>query len=410
MRPIGFVVSLLRLELHDFRSFSTTEFVPDPEGTTVITGANGTGKTSLLEAVAYLATQRSFRGTPRELIVRRGCDRAIVRADLRHDELPVLVEAELQRVGRSRLQVNRQPVRTRRSLAEAVQVTVFSPDDLAVVRGGPNYRRELLDDALRILDRQVASQMDEVDRVLRQRAALLRQSRGRTTPEVTATLDVWDQRLAEAGTGLADARDRLARDLQPLVADSYGALSTGPDSGSSRPADRSVTMSYSRSWSGELAPALFEARDEDLRRAVTSVGPHRDELVMTLEGRDTRHQASQGEQRTLAIALRLSVHRLVVERTGRSPILLLDDVFSELDPARSRALIRLLPQTQALLTTAVRPPGDVTVAHEVDIHTLRPDPAGSAGARLDPGGSAGARPDPADPAESAESGEAELLS
>jgi len=365
-------VSLIHLHLEDFRSFAEVDFHPDPDGTTVITGSNGTGKTTLLEALAYLGTQRSFRGAPREVMVRAGTERAIVRAQLTRDELPVLVEAEIVTRGRSRAQVNRQPARTRRDLAEAVRITVFSPDDLAVVRGGPGNRRDVLDDALRVLDHQVAAQMDEVDRALRQRAALLRQAGGRLTPEVEMTLGVWDERLSGAGSALALARERFVRELAPLVDESYESLAGSPAARAiPDPGNPSVTMSYRRSWEGDLVAALGRARKEDLQRGLTSLGPHRDDLVIGLMGRDTRHQASQGEQRSVAVALRLGVHHLIAARTGDPPILLLDDVFSELDPARSRALVHLLPPGQALLTTAVPLPAGVRVGATVDVQGLR---------------------------------------
>ncbi|HUZ11185.1 MAG TPA: DNA replication/repair protein RecF [Acidimicrobiales bacterium] len=365
-------MSLIHLHLEDFRSFAEVDFHPDPDGTTVITGSNGTGKTTLLEALAYLGTQRSFRGAPREVMVRAGTERAIVRAQLTRDELPVLVEAEIVTRGRSRAQVNRQPARTRRDLAEAVRITVFSPDDLAVVRGGPGNRRDVLDDALRVLDHQVAAQMDEVDRALRQRAALLRQAGGRLTPEVEMTLGVWDERLSGAGSALALARERFVRELAPLVDESYESLAGSPAARAiPDPGNPSVTMSYRRSWEGDLVAALGRARKEDLQRGLTSLGPHRDDLVIGLMGRDTRHQASQGEQRSVAVALRLGVHHLIAARTGDPPILLLDDVFSELDPARSRALVHLLPPGQALLTTAVPLPAGVRVGATVDVQGLR---------------------------------------
>ena len=363
-------MSLLHLHLEDFRSFAQVDFHPDPEGTTVITGPNGTGKTTLLEALAYLGTQRSFRGAPREVMVRGGGQRAIVRAELTRKDLPLLVEAEIAVQGRSRAQVNRQPARSRRDLAEAVQVTVFSPDDLTVVRGGPGNRRDVLDDALRVLDHRVAARMDEVDRALRQRSALLRQAAGRLTSEVEMTLGVWDERLAEAGSALATAREEIVGELQPLVQESYRSLAGRPRA-TAGGHDPSVTMSYRRSWEGGLLEALGRARREDLHRGQTSVGPHRDDLIVGLSGRDTRHQASQGEQRSVAIAIRLGVHHLMASRTGDRPILLLDDVFSELDPDRSRALVHLLPAGQALLTTAVPLPEGVRIGATVDVRELR---------------------------------------
>jgi DNA replication and repair protein RecF len=358
-------VSLHHLDLTDFRLFAHAAVEPDEDGTTVLTGPNGTGKTTVLEAVAYLGTQRSFRGAPKEVLLRTGAERAILRAQLDHDGRSILVEAEIAAVGRSRVQVNRQPVQQRRTLAEAVPVTIFSPEDLVVVQGGPAHRRDLLDDALRLLDPRYGSMADEVERILRQRAALLRQSGGRVTPDVEATLDVWDERLAGAGESLAQARTELAVELNPLVTASYQALTGRVAAGV-----ETVELAYQRSWEATLAEALVASRRDDLRRGVTTVGPHRDELSTRLNGRDARVQASQGEQRCLALALRLGVHELVTVRVGSPPILLLDDVFSELDPVRSRALVRELPAGQTLLTTASPLPDGVSVAKVVDVRTI----------------------------------------
>ena len=389
-------MSLRRLQLADFRVFADAELDPDPEGTTVITGPNGAGKTTFLEAIAYLGTQRSFRTTAREAMIRTGADRAILRAELVREDLPVLVEAELT-PGRSRTQVNRQPARSRRDTASAVPVTVFSPEDLAVVQGGPVWRRDLLDDALRLLDHRTAATLDEVDRVLRQRAALLRQAGGRLSDEVQTTLEVWDERLATAGSTVADARQDLVAELQPLVAGSYAALA---GSGGNRPAtaDRSgvLEVRYRRSWSGALGEALLAARQDDLRRGVTTVGPHRDDLDLGLGGRDASTQASQGEQRCVALALRLAVHRLVTDRSGAPPILLLDDVFSELDPDRSRALVNQLPAGQAILTTAVPLPEGVDVALVVDVRTVGHRPDGDRTGEQGPEGPTGAGPSDGD--------------
>jgi DNA replication and repair protein RecF len=324
-------VSLTELTLVDFRLFYELSFVPASEGTTVIEGPNGGGKTTILEAVSYLGTQRSFRRAPREAMIRTGADRGIIRGEF-CQPARTLVEAELTRTGNSRAQVNRQPAR-RQELATAAPVTVFSPDDLGIVQRGPSGRRELLDDALRVVDRQAAATIDESERVTRQRTALLRQSGGRLKDDIATTLDVWDERLSRVGTALAVARERLVGD-------------------------------------GELDDALAARRAGDVRVGATTVGPHRDDLAITVAGRDSRLQASQGEQRSVALALRLGLHRLLTERLGEPPILLLDDVFSELDPDRSRALVTQLPIAQALVTTAVPLPAGVEVAQVTDVLTV----------------------------------------
>lgn len=353
-------MSLNRIELVDFRIFGAAAFSPEKDGTTVITGPNGTGKTSVLEALVYLGTQRSFRGAPREALVRTGADRAIIRAELRYENSPTLVEAEIVTAGRSRTQVNRKVVTARKDMARAAPCSIFSPEDLALVSGGPRVRRELLDDALGLVDPEGARAADEVERILRQRAALLRQAGGRVSPDVASTLDVWDQRLADAGKILVTARERLTNALDDFVGPAYGRLAGVPD-------QIVVNQQYVRSWSGELLDALTVHRQDDLRRGVNTVGPHRDDLIVTLESREARTHASQGEQRCLALALRIAVHQLVVQKTGLTPTLLLDDVFSELDPARSRALIAELPEGQSILTTAAPLPDGIDVAQIVDI-------------------------------------------
>ena len=356
-------MSLRHLELADFRIFRAAHIAPAPEGATVITGPNGTGKTSVLEALAYLGTRRSFRAAPPEAMVRTGAERAIVRAEIDNADSPALVEAEILPAGRSRTRVNRKSVSARKELAAAAPCTVFSPEDLVIVNGGPKGRRDLLDDALALLDPEGARAADETDRVLRQRAALLRQSGGRSNDDVVATLDVWDQRLADAGKVLVAARERLVTDLEPLVGAAYSRLA-------GEGGREVVEQGYERSWDGELLDALAASRTDDLRRGVNTVGPHRDDLRLAIEGREARTHASQGEQRCLVLALRLGVHELVRSRTALMPTLLLDDVFSELDPVRSKALVAELPAGQALLTTAAPLPQGIDVAQVMAVETL----------------------------------------
>lgn len=367
------------------RPFATAVVEPDPDGVTVLTGPNGSGKTTVLEAVAYLGSQRSFRTAARDAMVRAGAERAIMRATCTREGRPLLVESELTATGAARTLVNHQAVRGRAALATALPVSIFSPDDLGIVQGPPARRREVLDASLRILDARAAQALDDLDRVLRQRAALLRQAAGRLGPEIATTLDVWDERLATCGDTVAAARESLVRALQPYVAESYAEIAAesaraaragGTADGdaahvSASPAGTDmVTVTYRRSWDGTLAEALGASRKDDIRRATSTVGPHRDELSLALGSRDARVAASQGEQRTLALALRLGVHRLVTERVGAAPLLLLDDVFSELDPARSLALVHRLPPGQALLTTAGELPQAMSVAALFDVRAL----------------------------------------
>ncbi|HEY2330342.1 MAG TPA: DNA replication/repair protein RecF [Acidimicrobiales bacterium] len=342
---------LAHLWLTDFRNYEQAALSPAP-GLTAVVGDNGQGKTNLLEAVGYLATLDSFRGTPADALVRVGHDQAVVRAEVEVDGRTSLVEAVLARSGRDRVLVNRQPLRRTRDLLGTVRITVFSPDDLVLVKGGPAERRRLLDDTIVACVPRHDVTRSDLDRVLRQRGALLKQAGGRLDPEVAATLDVWDAKLAEVGEILGKARDRLVERLGPVVAMAYGQVAGAP---------AEVELRYEAPWrNAGLALALAEARAADVRRGVSTVGPHRDELGLTLNGLPARTHASQGEQRSLALALRLATHSVVTELVGAAPILLLDDVFSELDPGRSVALLGALPPGQALLTTAGPLPAGVT--------------------------------------------------
>ncbi|MGH8989853.1 MAG: DNA replication/repair protein RecF, partial [Acidimicrobiales bacterium] len=283
--------NLCRLELRDVRLFVEAHLDLTAEATTVLTGANGSGKTTLLEAVAFLGSQRSFRTTAREALVRDGEERAVIRARLEREARPLLVESEVRANGSARTLVNHNPVQGRAALAEAVAVTVFSPDDLGLVQGPPARRREMMDAALRVTDARAAADLDAMDRILRQRAALLRQAGGRLGPEVAATLDVWDERLSTTGRAVSDARRALLVQVAPAVSASYEALA-GPGA-----AGAAVTMTYVPGWEGDLSDALATSRREDVRRAASTVGPHRDEVVLAIERRDARVRASQGEQR-----------------------------------------------------------------------------------------------------------------
>jgi DNA replication and repair protein RecF len=346
-------VHIVSLAVSDFRNIGEATFEPDPEGTTVITGRNGSGKTSLLEAVAYLSTLQSFRGSPRESMVRRGADQSILRARTVVEDRALTIEAELSVAGRSRTLVNRQTVRRRDGMHEALRTTVFSPEDIGMVRFGPGERRRFLDETLAVVDPRAGRTAGDVERILRQRAALLRTAGRRLDPEAARTLDVWDARLDEAGTALVEAREKLVTQLAPRATAHYARLAE---------ADTEVSLDYRRSWDGRLVDALAAGRSRDLDRGVSLLGPHRDELELTLEGLPSRTHSSQGEQRSLALALRLAAHGLATEQLGSAPVLLLDDVFSELDPHRSRALLAGLPPGQTLLTTAVPPPEGVTAA------------------------------------------------
>jgi DNA replication and repair protein RecF len=344
-------VHLQHIWLQDFRCYQAAELTLTDDLTAIV-GDNGQGKSSLLEAVSYLATLRSFRGVPTEALVRQGTTASIVRAEGERDHRTLLIEAEISSNGRNRVQVNRQRLQRTRDLLGFLRVSVFAPDDLELVKSGPGIRRNYLDDTLVALNPSMHQSLSDLERVLRQRNTLLRQARGRLTTEIETTLDVWDTQLAQLGDTIAAERVGLVDQLAPLLNSAYASVAGQPVQ---------IGVIYEPTWLVEgLADALARVRVEDLRRQVTTMGPHRDDVWFTVAGLPARTHASQGEQRSLALALRLAAHDLVSTVTGSSPVLLLDDVFSELDPQRSDALVASLPPGQTLLTTAGALPSGVT--------------------------------------------------
>lgn len=335
------------LELTNFRNYSSAS-ISLTEGVTAIIGDNGQGKTNLVEALSYLATLKSFRSVPTDAMIKTGEDTAILRATIIHsDGREVLIEAELSRTGRSKVLVNKQKLAKTRDLLGVVRTTVFSPQDLDLVQDAPSVRREFTDDALIAVWPKTDALCSEVERVLKQRNALLKQSGGRLTPDIITTLDVWDEKFAVHGTQLGDMRAHLLELLLPQAQEAYIELAELSQT------QTPIDMMYVPQWRTHgLAQSLRDSRSDDIRRGSSTVGPHRDDIELSINGLPARTHSSQGEQRTLALALRLAVHRLVTTEVGSPPVLILDDVLSELDPHRSAALLRHFPQGQVLITSA----------------------------------------------------------
>ena len=339
------------LELKGFRSYRELRIEPTP-GVNVLVGPNGAGKTNLLEGAAYLSSLRSFRGAPDEALINDEADAAVVRGEVRHPESTSLIETELPRTGRRRVRVNGQrPTRTTDLLGH-VRAVVFLPDDLDIVKRGPAYRRDFLDAVAVQLWPGAYLDQQEYEKALRQRNSLLRQSGWEVD---VPTLAVWDERLSQAAGKMMVRRASAAAVLRIGIAETYASLTE---------AGSKVELHYASNWGGSLqeedaetvaatlAEALEAGRRADTERRVTTRGPHRDEPWFTVNGRDARTRASQGEQRTLALSLRLASHRAISDASGESALLLLDDVFSELDMDRANALAAMLPAAQTFITTA----------------------------------------------------------
>ncbi|WZH38132.1 MAG: DNA replication/repair protein RecF [Microbacterium enclense] len=353
-----------QLGLRDFRNYAEVD-VSLSTGANVFVGRNGQGKTNLVEAVAYLATLGSHRVSSDAPMVRDGADAAIVRARLGHGDRGVLLELQLNRQGSNRARVNGVNVRTA-ELPRYAQVVLFAPEDLQIVRGDPSARRRFADQLIVQRTPRMAAVVADYDRVLRQRTALLKSARARgVRGDALGTLDVWDDKLVTLGTELIEARLAVASDLSEPVSRAYAAIA-GADHeprlewalsvGGGDPEEGDDAASAS---TGPLAEqfraALAARRAAELERGLTLVGPHRDDLVLRVRGLPVKGYASHGESWSVALALRLaSAEILRAESRLGDPVLILDDVFAELDAGRRARLAELVSgYEQVIVTSAV---------------------------------------------------------
>jgi len=366
-------VHLTRLVLTDFRSYPALSLELGP-GVTTFRGPNGEGKTNLVEAVGYLATLGSHRVASDAPLVRRGAERAVLRGAVTGAQGDALVEIELNPGRANRVRLNRAPMPRPRDVLGALRTVLFAPEDLALVKGDPGERRRFLDELLITSAPRYAGVRADYERVLKQRTALLKSAgskghlRGQAREAMTTTLDAWDGQLARAGAALLAGRMRLVAALGPHVAAAYAAVSGG----SRDPAGETCGMFYRSSalnTSDEfenvtvpepavletaLLKALAAVRSSELERGVCLVGPHRDELELSVSGMPARGYASHGESWSLALALRLASFALL--REGREdPVLILDDVFAELDAGRRDRLAALVAGAEQVLITAAVP-------------------------------------------------------
>lgn len=385
------------LHLQDFRNYREAS-VDLARGPNLFVGRNGQGKTNLVEAIGYLSTLGSHRVPTDAALVRQGCNSAIIRARLAHEHRTLLAEVQINRSGANRAQINRAGIRPR-ELPRYCASVLFAPEDLALVRGEPAVRRRMLDELLVLIAPRMQGVLADYDRTLRQRNTLLKTARATgARGGQLATLDVWDDRLIELGSEIVAARDHLTRRLAPHVAEAYatvageahrasvrGVLSiVGSDPEDASPSDASPSdatvmdvlahgagASVTAGWAAEAFRASLEARRRDeLDRGLTLVGPHRDDVLFQLNGLPARGYASHGESWSFALAIKLAAAAVLrAESTLGDPIMILDDVFAELDERRRERLAAAVADyEQVLITAAVF--GDVPdplVAHTVAI-------------------------------------------
>ncbi|AKN15693.1 recombination protein F [Mycobacterium haemophilum DSM 44634] len=348
------------LGLRDFRSWAHADLELHP-GRTVFVGPNGNGKTNLIEALWYSTTLGSHRvGTDMPLI-RAGTIRAVVSTIVVNEGRECAIDLEIAAGRANKARLNRSPVRGMREVVGVLRAVLFAPEDLALVRGDPADRRRYLDDLATVRRPVIAAVRADYDKVLRQRTALLKSlaaARYRSDQGALDTLDVWDTRLAEHGAELMAARIDLVNQLAPEVGKAYQLLAPG---------SRAASISYRASLEiggaagvgssdrgslqADLLAALSARRDAELERGMCLVGPHRDDLELRLGDQPAKGFASHGESWSLAVALRLAAYELL-RADGSEPVLLLDDVFAELDAARRRALAAVAESAEQVLVTA----------------------------------------------------------
>ena len=361
------------LRLREFRNYERAELHLEP-GAHVFVGANGQGKTNLVEAIGYLAHGRSHRVSSDEALVRRGADRALVQAELAHGSRRLPIEVSIARAGANQAQVSGRRVRTR-ELSRYIATVLFAPEDLALVRGEPGQRRTFLDELLGLHSIRVARRIADYERVVRQRNALLRSLRGdRRGSAAESSLEVWDEQLVELGSEVTVERLRLIARLEPHVRAAYARLVGG---------DHGVGLQLRVSALGQSATVRVDdeeddgvvvgevdlaevrerfvqrvrgSRERELDRGVSLVGPHRDDAHFTLNGLPARQTASHGESWSFALALKLASAALVRDESqAGDPVLILDDVFAELDARRRARLAEAIgPFEQVLITAAVQ--------------------------------------------------------
>ncbi|MEL5990971.1 DNA replication/repair protein RecF [Microbacterium phosphatis] len=350
------------LSLKDFRNYAEAE-LELRRGANVLVGRNGQGKTNLAEAIAYLATLGSHRVSSDAPLVREGCDAAFVRARLAHGERRVTLELQVNKQGSNKARIGGSPVRTN-ELPRYAQVVLFAPEDLQIVRGDPSSRRRFADQLLVQRTPRMSAVLADYDRTLRQRTALLKSARARGMKAANLpTLDVWDDKLVSLGSEIIGARIRLAQDLTGPVSDAYAAIA-GEDHRpqlewalSVRGADPEEGDDHQEAGGGSTADlfraALAEKRAAELDRGLTLVGPHRDDLILRVRGLPVKGYASHGESWSVALSLRLaSAELLRAESPGGDPVLILDDVFAELDAERRGRLAGVVSGYEQVVVTA----------------------------------------------------------
>ena len=368
------------LTVSDFRSYASAELPLEP-GVTTLVGLNGQGKTNLVEAIGYLATLSSHRVATDQPLVRFGAEQAVIRGAVVREGRETMVELELNPGRANRARLGRSPAGRPRDVLGTLRTVLFAPEDLALVKGDPSERRKFLDDLLVARQPRWASVRGDYDKILKQRNALLKSAapvlrRGQRRPpprptdepvedaraSALHTLDIWNEHLATVGSQLLYARLRLLRDLGPYLTKAYDEVSAGQSDArvsykSSLREAASATLAQGEvpeidQLRTEILQTLAELRDREIERGMSLAGPHRDDLVLSLGELPAKGYASHGESWSFALGLKLAAYQLLRHDLGDDPVLILDDVFAELDSGRRERLAAMVADCEQVLITA----------------------------------------------------------
>lgn len=360
------------LSLRDIRIIEKCDIELD-KGVTVFVGDNGQGKTSILESIYWASHMKSFRHVSTDDIIRKTCDSSTIRVDITDDLRPQDIVAKLNRVGRDNVLVNGQKLKRNSDLLGTLRVSIFTPDDLDIIKGSSSLRREVIDDTLFQISRKYVAASKDYSRALKQKNAYLK-----SDEFDNGVLDVLNTSLMTSGSQIIRARLVALQNFRSVLEDAYNHISGE----NSQINVRYISKMFSNDHGEDTDPdenieieeleRLYYSKFEEYsqiehRRGHCIIGPHRDDLQIHIHDRDSRTQASQGEQRSLALALKMAFHTLVTEKTGDNPVLLLDDVFSELDLGRTHRLVECLPAAQTFVTTATDIPASLKVNETFDV-------------------------------------------
>ncbi|NNN20714.1 MAG: DNA replication/repair protein RecF [Acidimicrobiales bacterium] len=348
------------LSIENLRNISKGSWKFHNSGLISIIGKNGTGKTTLLEAIYLVINQSSFRPGNNSTLIKKGEEKASIQSFIKYQGRDLTINIDVGQKLLTTFNGNQvQPRTITQKYNTNLRATLFTPDDVNLIPGPPEKRRSYLDHLASEMSLKYKDELERYEKAVVQRNRLLKQNQIKQDKDFESSLSIWDERVALSGERIVFERIDLLEKLSPQITQAYKELTKKEDS---------IKIKYQKTWHNSLITSLETAKQEDLKKATTSVGPHRDDIEIFLNQRDSRTQASRGEQRSLALTFILAGHLLMTEEFGEAPVMLLDDITSELDTSRIFGLLENLPKDQVFITSALKLPG-LEVSQEIIMET-----------------------------------------